>query len=226
MRIEIVAAIKERLANQINEIRNVLRKKIDLETWMDDPLRSGIVRYSTLFAVTSILNAINILIYVYVKDFNPNATIEGLYAQKEIGSIVYFFSHYPQNIFGFVLLWGMMPILLGACWYVSFTILKGKGENPSKPTILLLSLNTLLIPILGIAAQEVFSLLKFPFVAGKIIPLILTFLWAVLTLGTYIGSLLYAIQGFRKQFDQPTGRAAVIALSPAVFALIGYALFY
>ncbi|EQA38462.1 hypothetical protein LEP1GSC047_2106 [Leptospira inadai serovar Lyme str. 10] len=225
MRIEIGVAIQEKLANQITEVGAILREKISLESWSPDLLRSGILRYVVTFAVTGLLNAANILIGVYLRDFNPNSMIENLYAQKEIGSLVYFFSHFPQNILGWFLLWGLLPFFLAGCWYLFFVILNGKEKNAQAPTVSLLSVNALLLPLLAIAAQEVFSFAKLVFRPGGIAYMIFAILWVILTFGAYLGSLLYSIQGFRKQFDQPTGRAAAIVLSPAIILLLATLLF-
>ncbi|EPG75248.1 hypothetical protein LEP1GSC058_2338 [Leptospira fainei serovar Hurstbridge str. BUT 6] len=54
----------------------------------------------------------------------------------------------------------------------------------------------------------------------------LTLFWALLTFLIYAGSFSYSILGFRKQFDQPMGRAVILSLSPAIFVFLIYTFFY
>ncbi|WP_039948774.1 hypothetical protein [Leptospira fainei] len=218
--------LKNTITNQLAEIKFLLQNKTGIADWIDPRFQSGIRRYVYTLTLASLLNGASILISFYSKNRNENALIENLYAQKEIGSLLYFFSHFPQNIFGFIFLWGFLPILVASIWYLAFVILNGKEKEASKPTLTLLSLNSLFIPLTGIVVQEIFSFLKIPFGAAGLVPKLLTLFWALLTFLIYTGSFSYSILGFRKQFDQPIGRAVVLSLSPAIFVFLIYTFFY
>ncbi|EPG75299.1 hypothetical protein LEP1GSC058_2339 [Leptospira fainei serovar Hurstbridge str. BUT 6] len=149
--------IKETIWNQLSEIRDFIQEKKDIESWTDFQLLEGLKRYAFGFGLASFINIVLILIGIYANGSDKNALIENLYAQKEIGGLLYFFSHFPQNIFGFIFLWGFLPILVASLWYLAFIILNGKEKEASKPTLTLLSLNSLFIPLTGIVVQEIFS---------------------------------------------------------------------
>lgn len=218
--------IKNTLRNQLSQIGRQVREKIAISSWMDSELEVSFIRYCIVLILASSLNAFNILISVYWKGINENPLVESLYSQKEIGTLPYFFTHFPQNIFGFVILWGLLPLLVGFAWYGTLVILNGREKEIHKPTVALISLNSILIPLAGILIQEIFGILKRPFGAAGLLPMILTLFWGFLTIVTYSGSLVYSVLSIRKQFQEPLGRAVLEAISPAILAIIIFIFFY
>jgi len=218
--------IRDTLRNQLSQIGKPVRELMDISSWTDPELQGSFIRYSFVLLFASILNAINILVSVYGKGINENPLIESLYSQKEIGFLPYVFNHFPQNIFGFVILWGLLPLLVSFAWYGFLVILNGKEKEIQKPTVAFISLNSILIPVAFILFQEIFRILKLPVGTTGLIPKILTVFWGFITIGTYSGSFVYSVLSIRKQFKEPLGRAILEAISPVILAFVIFIFFY
>ncbi|TGK20116.1 hypothetical protein EHO61_06330 [Leptospira fluminis] len=206
------------------DILSLIRDKTPILEWTNPALKSGFMRYTYVFEFAGLLNTVNILIDFFYKGTTTNTMVEDLYAQKEIGGLLYFFSHFPQNIFGFFLFWTFLPVFTAAIWNLAFWILNGKEKEAQKPFLALLSLNTLFFPMVGIAIQQITTLLKLVLIPNRFFQIGITVFWAVFTIGILGTSIVYSVKAFHNRYDQPIGRAVILTLSPILLfiALISY----
>lgn len=211
---------RELLRVNKSDFIQIYKNKVQNTGWTDTTVKRTFLRYSVLLEIAFFLTAAY-SVALYVSGTVTNEPVENLYAQKEIGPIIYFFAHFPENIFAFLLLWTALPFLIGGFWLIFLYILEGSKKMIRLPILFILTLNTLSIPLATITILGLLGAVKNLFPNLFLIK-ILFVLQALLFLGGYVSSFIYAIQSFRIQFEQPTGRAAIQVIAPTALSLLAY----
>lgn len=218
-----VKNLSKYIEQNLSDIVSLLKNKIEIQGWGDPALRRSLIRYGVILGFAFLLTAVYTTV-LFLTGAISNSTADNLYANQEISYLLYLFIHFPQSTISFLLLWILIPILIGVLWAGFLFVLNGTDKQISLPTLSVLTLNCFLFPLVTISILGLIGAVKNLFNAGFIMKL-LFIIQGILFLTGYFGTLLYAIKAFQKQFDQPLGRAVVQALGPTILFFILYSIF-
>lgn len=218
-----VKNLLELCEQNVSDITSLLKNKIEIRSFKDPAVKQSLIRYGILLGFAFLLTVVYTTV-LFLTGTISNSTADSLFSNQEISYLLYFFIHFPQSTVSFLLLWILIPLVIGVLWAGFLYVLNGTDKQISLPTLSILTLNCFLFPLTTISVLGLIGAVKNLLVAGFIMKLLFA-MQGILFIAGYFGALLYAIKAFQKQFDQPLGRAVVQAIGPTILFFILYSIF-